>query len=355
MSKPVNTRLFFFTLVLITVGAAAWLLWPYASVITLAFVFTILIRPWYKFLHRTLRIGDHLAAALSILGAFILVITPITFIIRHLINELFKIRNSLTHTLSGTSNLRVLSERLNETFALFPALNYSISVNDLRNFIGGLAKPTSGFFLNLIVSIGSSSAEFVVRMIIFIILVFVLLPILPKLRNYLEVLSPLDDSIDETYIRRASSMAKSVVEGTFVVAIAQGLIGGVFAWIAGLDYIVSLTLMMMISSIIPIVGTAIVTVPLILYLFITGHYTQALIMLFGQTFFISTIDNVIRVFIAPKSASIHPVLLLLSVLSGLRLFGGMGIFYGPIIMILCLTSLEMYILHYAQKSLKKSE
>lgn len=351
MNKPVNTRIFFLAILFATCLAAAYVLSAYLSVITLALVFSILVYPWYSFLQRKLKLGQHLASATSILGAFVLVITPLSFIVRHLINELFKIRTTLAVTLSGTSNLQLLATRINESLSWFPALNYTVTVHDLKTIVSDLAKPTSGYLLNTLVNIGSSGANFIAELLMFIILVFALIPILPKLREYLEAISPLEDTMDETYLRRASSMTRSVVEGTFIVAVAQGLLGGLFAWIAGFDYIVSLTLLMIIASIIPIVGTGFITIPLAIYLFMVGHYPQALLMLLGQLFFVSTIDNVIRVFLAPKNNSIHPALLLVSIISGVRLFGMMGLFYGPIIMILCLTSLEIYAKHYARRTL----
>ncbi|MFS8158940.1 MAG: AI-2E family transporter, partial [Candidatus Roizmanbacteria bacterium] len=159
--------------------------------------------------------------------------------------------------------------------------------------------------------------------------------------------SLMENNIDQTYINRALSITKSMVTGTFLVAAAQGALGGVFAWMAGLDYILTLTIIMIIFSVIPLLGTGLITIPIGIYLLATGNYWQGAIMLLGQALFVSTIDNVLRSYLSPKEAGLHPGLLLLSFFGGIQVFGPIGIIYGPVLMILFVTSVEMYLVHYS--------
>ena len=116
--------------------------------------------------------------------------------------------------------------------------------------------------------------------------------------------------------------------------------------LAGVEYLLSLTLLMMLLSIVPVVGTAFVTVPIGLYMLFTGDFIGAAIVLLGQIIVISNVDNIIRAELVSHDTQLHPALMLISIIGGLQVFGFLGLIYGPVIMILFLTSLEIYTKHY---------
>ncbi len=84
---------------------------------------------------------------------------------------------------------------------------------------------------------------------------------------------------------------------------------------------------------------------------LTGNIGGGIIVFIIHMVVISNIDNVLRPKLVPKEAIIHPVLLLLSVLGGVQVFGFFGIIYGPIIMIIVLTTLEVYVKYFRFETL----
>jgi predicted PurR-regulated permease PerM len=85
-------------------------------------------------------------------------------------------------------------------------------------------------------------------------------------------------------------------------------------------------------SVVPLLGSAIVWVPASLALLITGHFVKALILLALGAGLIGTIDNIVRPLIIYKSLQLHPILVFLSLLGGVQLFGVLGLFVGPVVL-----------------------
>ena len=343
-SSDTTRKHFFFVIFAISFVGVLFLLSKITGIVAISVIYSIMIYPLYRFLGQKLRLGEYAASVLALLGSFVTIIVPLSIVFNILLNELLSLRGLINNYLTGsTANLHSLVDQINNMLSLVPGGSYYfVTPEKLQLFLQQFIKPLSSLLVNSLVN----TAYFVGDAVIFLILVFFLLPVLPKLRKLAERLSPLENNMDETYINRALSITKNMVNGAFIVAVVQGICGGLLAWIVGLDYILSLTILMMIFSLIPILGTAFITIPIGIVLILMGQYWQGALLIVGQIFFVSTIDNVLRSFLAPKDAGLHPALLLLSFFGGLQVFGPLGIFYGPIIMILFITSVEMYLKHY---------
>ena len=103
---------------------------------------------------------------------------------------------------------------------------------------------------------------------------------------------------------------------------------------------------MVILAVLPIIGTAFVTIPIGLFLLASGDIVGGSIILLGQIIVMSNVDNILRAELASRETPLHPALLLLSLIGGLQNFGFLGFIYGPVLMILFMTSMEIYLKHY---------
>jgi predicted PurR-regulated permease PerM len=341
--KPVNRRLFFFSVLLIT-GIAAFrliqVIWP---LVALSCVYSIVIYPLFA-LFRRRKVPEALASTLALLLSFVTLFLPIYFLGTHLVNELLKLRDAVTvSVVNGSLDLNTVVLRINDFLSMIPGVQVNITESELIHELQSFLRPLTTSLLNNIVQ----SGKFITDTIIFVILVFLITPALPRLRKYLEQLSPLDNTVDETYINRATAMMTSVLRGNVLIAIVQGLIGGVVIWLVGMHYVLTLTIVMMIASLIPLLGTGFITIPIGIILMISGKYMAALVVILTQLFVISTIDNILRPYLMSKKATLHPALLLVSFFGGIKLFGPLGFIYGPVLMILFITSLEIYKEQYA--------
>jgi predicted PurR-regulated permease PerM len=129
--------------------------------------------------------------------------------------------------------------------------------------------------------------------------------------------------------------------GIFVIAVAQGLVCGIFFWIAGVPYAPLWTLLAVVASLFPL-GASLVAVPIGIFQIVIGDYIQGTVVIIGYFLVVSNVDTLLRPRLVPKEAEMNFVLVLLSALGGLELFGFFGVVYGPVLMVVFLTALSVY-------------
>ncbi|MFH1235884.1 MAG: AI-2E family transporter, partial [Parcubacteria group bacterium] len=178
--------------------------------------------------------------------------------------------------------------------------------------------------------------------IIFLILLYTLFPIQNKLFNFFQNASPLSDRMDVVYATRVVEMSKSMIKGTLLVALVQGAVSGIFLAIAGVPYVLFWTMLMIFLGVIPMVGYGFVLIPIAVVMLLTGDIWQGVMLVVASVAIIGNIDNYLRPKLVSKQAELHPALVILGVIGGLQVFGLLGFIYGPVIMILLVTTFEMY-------------
>ncbi|MCX6723184.1 MAG: AI-2E family transporter, partial [Candidatus Staskawiczbacteria bacterium] len=147
-------------------------------------------------------------------------------------------------------------------------------------------------------------------------------------------------------INRLVSSIRGVIVGKFLLAFIQGLVAMVGFLFVGVPNALFLGFLTMISSFVPMIGTGIVVLPVIIYLLIFKSFVPALILLIWYALVHFSIDNIVAPKIIGSTTQIHPLLILLSILGGIELFGALGFFFGPIIVAIFLTLVESYKTNY---------
>lgn len=132
------------------------------------------------------------------------------------------------------------------------------------------------------------------------------------------------------------------MKGTFIIGIVQGTLGGLLFWAVGIKGAVIWGSLMTVLSIIPAVGSFLVWFPAGVILLFTGHIWQGVVVLVVGTAIISLVDNLLRPPLVGKDTEMPDVLVLLSTLGGLSLFGISGFIIGPIIAAFFLSMWNMF-------------
>ena len=153
---------------------------------------------------------------------------------------------------------------------------------------------------------------------------------------------PLNMQDQRRVFQRINETTYAIIYGSLLVAAIQGVVGGVGYFFFGIPSPIIWGIFTAIFALIPVVGTAIVWVPLAIILLIQGFPMQGVGLLLYGVFIIGSMDNILRPFIVGKKAKIHPVLVLLGVLGGLAVFGFIGFVIGPLILAIFMTFLEIY-------------
>jgi predicted PurR-regulated permease PerM len=146
-----------------------------------------------------------------------------------------------------------------------------------------------------------------------------------------------------------AQVSRTVATATLVSAIAQGLLGGIGYYFAGLESIWLLIIATMLASLVPFVGATIVWIPCCIYLYyFKGSLSGAIFLAVYGFGVVSMVDNLIKPWILQGRTKLHPLLALLSVLGGVQALGPIGIFVGPMAVVFFQAALVML-----QSELKK--
>jgi predicted PurR-regulated permease PerM len=137
-------------------------------------------------------------------------------------------------------------------------------------------------------------------------------------------------------------VARATIKGTGVVGITQGALGGLGFWIAGIQGAALWATVMAVFSILPGLGTAIVWVPAVIYLFAVGKTLAAILLTAWCVVIVGTVDNFLRPRLVGKDTKMPDLLVLLSTLGGITMFGAVGVVIGPIVAALFVTVWEIY-------------
>lgn len=351
MSTSSQSRLFFYGLLGLAVVAAYLLLRPYLGVIALALITVIIFRPLYVFLYRRLRRRRGLATGLTLLFLLLVVLGPLALIAQRIQVQIVLFQNAVVAFLEEPEELFDASiAQVNVLLARVPFLQ-TIEITDqsvlvlLREYAATLSGIAGSYLGNVLINIGTTSLDSIVRIVLFLVLLAVLFPSFPRDVQMFKRISPLSDDLDQLYIDKLSTMAKAMVRGVLVIALAQGLAQAVLYWIAGVPYLFFLTLLTIIAAMLPL-GTGIVAIPVGLVLLALGQYWQAGVVIGGNLIVVNQIDNLLRPMLVSKEAYLNPALLLLSAFGGLNLFGLLGVIYGPMVMIFITTTFEIYLEYY---------
>jgi len=153
---------------------------------------------------------------------------------------------------------------------------------------------------------------------------------------------PLEDDRGEMLYKRFTDTTRAALKATLIIGGLQGILGGLVLLVAGIEGALFWGIVMVVSSLVPSIGCSIIWVPAGIIMLLTGHTWEGILILVFGAAVISTVDNLLRPVLIGKDVQLHPLLIFLSSLGGIALFGISGFVIGPIIASLFLTIWEMY-------------
>ena len=144
-------------------------------------------------------------------------------------------------------------------------------------------------------------------------------------------LVPLNEEQVELTFSQMHDVIQATMYGGLVVALIQGVLGGILFFAVGIGSPVFWGAIMAFLSVLPLVGAFLVYVPAGLLLILGGSYVKGIIVILAGTIIISQIDNVIRPYLISGRTALHPLLLFFAIMGGIASFGLLGIVLGPMI------------------------
>jgi predicted PurR-regulated permease PerM len=185
-------------------------------------------------------------------------------------------------------------------------------------------------------------AKMLVGLIIMVVATFFFFVDGPKMVESITSLAPLDPDYQRELLVEFDRVSRAVVVATLLSAVAQGILGALGYYFAGLEAIFFLMLLTAVFAMIPFFGAAAVWVPCCLWLaFFEDRWLAAGMLAVYGTFGISLIDNIIKPWVLHGQSKLHPLIALLSVLGGVQALGPIGILVGPMVVVFLVTLLKI--------------
>lgn len=307
-------RVSLYLLILLIGIVIVWQLYYFVPGFLLAVTLYILLRKTYFRLTEQRNWKRSMAALVLITLALLTMAIPIWLVIEVLIPKVnFLIHNSDQLIARGTTILNHIKQR-------FPQVN--ISQEQLQAGIQKAAMLLPGI-------LGTTAAVITNLVVAFFVVYFMFLGG-RKMEHDLGELLPLKRESKESIWHETYKLVVSNAIGIPVLAFLQSIVAAIGYWIFGVEGFLIWGLMTGVCSLLPVIGTMIVWIPIVGYMFATGQKGQAIGLLLYSAVVISNIDNVLRFTILKKIGDVHPLITVFGVLLGLQLFGMMGLIFGPL-------------------------
>lgn len=310
---------------------------PYLGVMVFAAILSVLMQPVYRRLLKYFR-RPWLASFSTVFLTMMLILLPMIFVVGSLATEGLLLYDRIRGRVSFDDVAAALSRIMGPDQAGRIAAEASRAVTDLATYV----QPLVGSLTANIFALFSNALFFALGFLLVLLGMYYLLKDGPALKREVLDLSPLSKEDDTAIVDRIVEAIKAVALGQFVVALIKGAVGGLVFFILGLPTPVFWGAMIALTSFVPGIGTALVTVPFTVYLFAVGRFWAGLVLAVVSLLVIGLVDNFLTPHVMRSRLKIHPLLVLLSILGGVSLFGPMGVFFGPITLSVTLALIGIY-------------
>lgn len=324
---------FFFILLSISFILSFFILRPFLITLLVAIAFSVVLDPIYSRIKRLFGGWNGVSAFITIIGTLIVFTIPLSFLITRVITESTQAYTSLGTELAQPDHI---IHRLEQPIQAF--------IPSFQIKLDAIVKPILQTLTDNVANIFSTTVSTVVNTCIFFIGLFFLLKDGNEIKRWLLEISPLPNAYDGIIIHRLEATVHSVIQGSLFISLIQGTMAGIGFAIFGVPNPTLLGLLTALASLIPAIGTPVITMPAAAFLYFTGHPIAGVgMMLWGLTA-VGLIDNALGPLIIGrgKGVNIHPFLILISVLGGLAFFGLWGFLLGPLTISFLLSLLDVF-------------
>ena len=354
-SKPPSPgkelRSFMLALLFASLFLALLILKPFLHTIILSSILASIFYPLQLYLVALYRGRKNFAALTVVVTIILLVIIPLFFFISALVAQGLESIDRINEWINAGNMQKFLKHPtiVGYTAWINKHLDfYGFTKGNLQEYLLQASKSAGQFLLEHGVGLVRNVAGMVFHFFVMIFLTFYLVRDGKEMLAGIKVLSPLRDEQENRIIDKIRSVLKSALLANFLVALCQGVAGGLGLFIVGIPALFWGAIIA-ISSLIPLVGTAIVWIPAIGYLMIMGRWKAGIFLFLWAVLFVGSIDNFLRPFLMRGKEQMSPFYLFLAIIGGVSYFGLLGILYGPLILALAAVMLYIYKVEYKNK------
>ncbi|MCQ8226921.1 MULTISPECIES: AI-2E family transporter [Pantoea] len=329
--KGLNLGFFIVILALVTY-AFFDVLTPYFSAIFWAAILAVIFHPLKSLLRRKMGDRNGLAAFATLLIICLIVFTPLALITSSMVVEVNTVYTKLqNNSAQFPAVFADLLQHLPSWARNYLADNNLNNAQEIQQKLSGFALKGGQYMAGSVFLIGKGTFTFTVGFGVMLYLLFFLLKDGAWLVNLILEALPLSTYVKHHLMMKFAAVSRATVKGTVVVAVVQGVLGGIAFWITGIDGSLLWGTLMAFLSLIPAVGSAIVWVPATIFFFATSAIWKALFLIGFFVVVVGLVDNILRPLLVGKDTKMPDYLILISTLGGMEVYGINGFVIGPLI------------------------
>ncbi len=325
---------FFFGILLFLLYQLLHILSPFAGAILISATVTLIFYPLYTRIRRTIVDNRTAAAGMATLTAVFTLVLPLLIFGWLLLRESRTLYPKTNVWLTNISQ-REFEVPIPERFKTYWDLDVGdIVAGNLKSVQETITRSGAGLFKNIFF--------FLVNLIVMIFTLFVFFRDGETFLNWLIDIMPMDQEYKHRIANQLYTTTLAVVRGLLLTAMIQGIIGALGYWMAGVASPALFGMLTSFAALIPFVGTSLVWLPLSVAMFFLKGVNTGLFVLIWGAVAVALTDNFLRPILIGKGAKLPVFLLFLGIFGGLKVYGPIGIFLGPLLISCVTVFLQIY-------------
>lgn len=347
MRPELESRFFLLMLVVVTI-AFGWVLEPLWGAVFWACALSVIFYPLQQWLLLRVSARRGRMALLTLLCSVLVVVLPLLAIGASFVQEGISFYDRLQ---SGEVDPAKMIDAVKSAFpAVVSTLqDFGINTDNLRQKLSDFAMTTSKVLASEMLAIGQNAAGLFLNIALMLYLAFFLLRDGPKLLHLLVEALPLGDEREHLLLAKFAEVTRATVKGNLVVALVQGTLGGIIFYLLDIPAPVLWGVMMTFLSLLPAIGAALVWLPVALYLYATGQWQQATVLVVYGATVIGLADNLLRPLLVGRDTKLPDYVVLFSTIGGISLFGINGFVLGPLVAALFMVFWQIFMSEFNQR------
>lgn len=325
-------KYFLFALLAIVIILTLVIFYPFIASVVLAGAFAVVLNPIYIWIKRHITKGIASIASFITVALFLVVLcVPLFFVGTIIFNQAQNAFHLITVNGSTNTIVQKIDTSINNIMPNGFVFDTQAKINDIGTFLSG---NITNFF--------TSTFNSILKFILMILTIFYLLKDGEQWKRSFISLSPLSDSHVEEILSKLKDAINRILRGSFIIAISQGVLVALGLAIFGVPSFALWGVVAGMASFIPTVGTSVVSVPAILFLYFTGMHVAAIGLLIWSVVLVGLIDNALSPYLISKNTEIPSLFILFSILGGIAFMGPVGLIVGPLVLSLLYSLISIY-------------
>ncbi len=318
---------------------------PFIAPIAWAIILYLAFRPVHHLLRRSLRNRPNLVALLATGVVTLAVAIPALAVSSILTREAVGAIQPVIRFFQA-GGIDLWGERLRE-LAWIPLWRWlspwlDTTVIDLRSILLRAFNSTADFLVEQMTTGAANLLVIAVKFILMLLTLFFVFRDGETFYDWVRTTLPFTSDQQERVFQRLAQTVAAVTYGIGITAIVQGLLAGLAYWVLGVPFPAFWGLLTGVVAPIPLGGTGLVWVPAGVYLILAESLVRGIILLIWGTLVISAIDNVLKTYLISERTRLPPLVLFFAILGGLKAYGVLGMFLGPLLLALVITGVTLY-------------